>query len=468
MYLNKMSTTKLENIASNPVSILVADDEPTFLEFISDALQNDGYDITKFDPSKSNKVILQKPFDVAFIDIRMPEMDGFEVREEIFKHSAPQIVFITGNPDPENVRKANELGVYSFLAKPALSSQIRCTTLGALHMRDLEQQNLNYKVQLGADDMGIVGSSPKIKSIRNQIINFAQMEIPVLITGETGTGKELVAEAVHKCSRRSSKPYVVLNCTTITPTLVESELFGHVQGAFTGATKTKHGFFEAADSGSIFIDELGDFPYHLQAKILRVLDNGEYNRVGETTPVKTNARIISATNKNLEEMITKGTFRQDLYYRLRGAQIKIPALRERKEDIPAIAQYFLKDESYVITPAAMEKLQSYDWPGNVRELQMTIKNLKGICPKKMITEKSVNNVLRYTTEISNACEEEINENILSFQEAKKDFEIHYFQSLLTISEGNISKASNLSGMDRKNLRTILKRLEIYDKPSIRG
>jgi len=167
-------------------------------------------------------------------------------------------------------------------------------------------------------------------------------------------------------------------------------------------------------------------------------------------------------------MITKGTFRQDLYYRLRGAQIKIPALRERKEDIPAIAQYFLKDESYVITPAAMEKLQSYDWPGNVRELQMTIKNLKGICPKKMITEKSVNNVLRYTTEISNACEEEINENILSFQEAKKDFEIHYFQSLLTISEGNISKASNLSGMDRKNLRTILKRLEIYDKPSIRG
>jgi DNA-binding NtrC family response regulator len=296
--------------------------------------------------------------------------------------------------------------------------------------------------------------------IRRRICQLAPMHIPVLVTGESGTGKEIVARSIHKYSTRASQPFIAVNCGSFAPTLIESELFGHVQGAFTGASKTKHGLFEAADRGTLFLDEIGEMPLELQSRLLRVLDEGEFMRIGETKPRKVDVRIISATNRDMEEMVNHGTFRSDLHFRLRGGLIAIAPLRERKEDIPALVRHFL-GESLHVDAAAMNRLTQLDWPGNVRELSMVVQMLKSMGPEAEISEAAVQQVLGM---YSGA---DAREAILSYQEMKIEalshFDKEYFQTLLESANGNISRAASMAGMDRKNLRDKLKNLGIYKK-----
>ena len=235
---------------------------------------------------------------------------------------------------------------------------------------------------------GIIGNSPDMIHVKQRIGQFAELQIPVLIRGESGTGKELVARAIHQRSHRSSGPFIAVNCGGLPPTLIESELFGHARGAFTGAVQTKNGLIDAAEGGTLFLDEIGELPASSQSLFLRLLDSGEYYRIGESISRRADVRIVSATNRDLEAMSSKEIFRSDLYYRLKGAQIYLSPLRTRKSDIPELTGYFLRGK-FTITSGAMEMLQSMEWPGNIRELNMTLASLTGICSDKEITETDV-------------------------------------------------------------------------------
>jgi DNA-binding NtrC family response regulator len=272
----------------------------------------------------------------------------------------------------------------------------------------------------------------------------------------------VVARCIHEFSPRAKGRFTVVNCAGLPQGLIESELFGHVQGAFTGAIKTKHGYFEVTDGGTLFLDEIGDLPLELQSRLLHVLDRGEYNRVGDTEPRHTDVRIVCATNCDLAAMMEKGTFRKDLYYRLRGAQISMLTLRKRKDDIPVLVRYFLSDELYTVVPDAMEALMDHDWPGNVRQLKMTVSNLKGICTNKIITLENVAGILGVCVSKNEGAEllvpyKEFKNNILSAAEKG------YFKSLVDASSGNIAQAARMAGIDRKNFYEKLKQFGLTIK-----
>jgi len=435
------------------VSILVADDEATMRSFICATLRDEGFAVSEFDPCKPNPSLLRKKYDVAIVDIVMPQMDGFMLRKEIVTNSPDtQFVFITGHADKEKLDKCIENGVFMFLPKPFHVEHIRYAVLGALKVKELCQKNLEYKMNDNAKNLGLVGNSPHIRSVRQKIKEIAHLEIQVLITGESGTGKEIVAGCIHQCGPRSSKPFIAVNMAGLSPGLIESELFGHVQGAFTGAIKAKHGFFATAEGGTLFLDEIGDLSLELQSKLLRVLDKGEYYRVGESSPRKANVRIVSATNKDLQSMVKEKTFRHDLYYRLRGTEIKIAPLRERKEDIPFLVHHFTGNEGFIVLPSAMDALKEFQWPGNVRELKAVVSNLKLLAVNKVINEETVNSCLSLAPK---------EKEIILFNQYKTESETTYFKELLHYTGQNISKASKLSGLDRKNLRNKLKALELY-------
>jgi DNA-binding NtrC family response regulator len=250
-----------------------------------------------------------------------------------------------------------------------------------------------------------------------------------------------------------------VNCAGLSPSLIEAELFGHVQGAFTGASKSRKGYFEAANGGTVFLDEIGDMPLELQTRLLRVLDRGEYNRIGESTTRQVDVRIISATNRDLEAMVREGRFRSDLFYRLRGCVVDLPPLRKRKEDIPALVSHFLEDDRYAVAPEAMDLLQAHDWPGNVRELAMAVANLKGISPGRMINREAVRRVLGHSVPSTPGKAE-----LLPYQQFKArllhEAETNYFKALLVLASGSMARAAKLAGMHRKNLYTKLAQLGV--------
>lgn len=441
------------------INVLVADDEVSMRSFIAAALRDESYNVAEYDPDNSKAEILQKQYDVAVVDIMMPGMDGFELRHEILKHSPDtQFIFITGQADAEKLEKAIGLGVYMFMPKPFQADHIRYAVLGALKMKELYQKNIEYRIADGANNMGLVGKSSHVRSLRQKIMETAPMEVSVLITGESGTGKEIVAGCIHQFSSRASKPFICVNIASLSSSLIESELFGHVQGAFTGAVKAKHGFFEAADGGTLFLDEIGDLPLELQSKLLRVLDKGEFCRVGEANSRKVNVRIISATNMDLTKMVKENQFRKDLYYRLRGTEIRLSPLRERKEDIPYLLSHFLGDNGPVILPYAMEALCEFNWPGNVRELKAVANNFKVLATNKIVNGELTSKVLGL-----NGSGDSNEKEIIPFNRFKIDTEKKYFESLLEFTGQNISKASKLSGLDRTNFRNKLKSLGLYQE-----
>jgi DNA-binding NtrC family response regulator len=434
------------------VHILVADGDRAVRETLCDVFAEEKYSVTPYDPAESETLILQIPYDVVILDIFIPNLDGFKLREEIRKYSPDaQFIIITGNPDRKLFEKAIDLGAYTFLTKPLNAEQIK--------------KNREIDVGTGTQRIGLIGSSKHMGEVRRKISEIAPLEIPVLITGESGTGKEVVARCIHEFSPRAKGRFTTVNCAGLPQGLIESELFGHVQGAFTGAVKTKHGYFEVTDGGTLFLDEIGDLPLDLQSRLLHVLDRGEYNRVGDTEPRRADVRIVCATNCDLGAMMEKGMFRKDLYYRLRGAQISLLPIRERNNDIPALVRYFLSDDLFSVNPDAMQALKDHDWPGNIRQLKMTVSNLKGICVYKIITLKNVESILGVCVSKNEGSEllvpyKKFKNSVLSAAEKE------YFKSLVDASSGNIAKAARMAGIDRKNFYEKLKQFGLTTKKNV--
>ncbi len=311
-------------------SIFVADDDAGMREFVIDVLKKEGYTVTEYDPAHPQDELLQKNYDIVILDIVMPEINGFELRKKMLHYSSSaQFIMMTGYPTNENYSQTIEIGAFTFLIKPFRADHVRYAVLGAIDKHTSLRQHYSLS-PMGDNNNGLIGNSEHICMVRQQINSMAPIEIPVLVTGESGTGKELVAKSFHENSSRAKEPFIAINCGGLSSTLIESELFGHMQGSFTGATKTKHGLFEAAEGGTLFLDEIGELPYELQSKFLRVLDAGEFSRIGETKVRKADVRVVSATNQDLARMVERKEFRQDLYFRLRGGIIRLLPLRKRR------------------------------------------------------------------------------------------------------------------------------------------
>ncbi|MBN1576246.1 MAG: sigma 54-interacting transcriptional regulator [Chitinispirillaceae bacterium] len=457
-----------KDVTATPIGrILVADDDKFFRKFVCEVLEEEDCTVVEYDPDTSGQQVLREKYDVAIIDIVLPGKNGFELREEIAKHSPEtQFIIVTGFPDRKMLDKAIQQYAYSFLAKPIRADHIRYTVLGALQMKDMFKKSLEYDTLVGKEFFGLVGNSPFILELRKKIAAIGRLEIPVLIQGGSGTGKDVVANCIHRYSLRAEKPFIVVNCTSLAPNLIESELFGHVQGAFTGAMKSTIGLFESADEGTLFLDEIGELALDLQTKFLQVLDKGEFKRVGGTVTRKANIRLICATNQELEKMVADGRFRKDLYYRICGTQITLVPLRDRREDIPFLVHHFLGEKAPPVLPEAMEILKQQEWPGNVRELKMVSETLKGNCIKKAIDKKDIYKILE-----SHSSPAVIENRTLTYSQFKKQVsnknEAEYFRFLLSVAKGNISKAARLAGIHRRQVYEKLKTYGIeHDRTTI--
>ncbi|MFV8258518.1 sigma-54-dependent transcriptional regulator [Bdellovibrio bacteriovorus] len=363
--------------------ILVVDDEESIREFLEIMLKKEGYEITLAeDGQKAKDLLTKKTFDMIISDLQMPHVTGIELLKHV-KESYPDTVFmlITAFGTTETAVEAMKMGAYDYLTKPFKIDEVRLNIQNALRSRNLEVENRSLKKELVKEYsfQNMVGNSQAMHAIYDMVKRVSQTPTNVLITGESGTGKEVVAKAIHYNGPLKDRPFVTVNCGAIPENLMESEMFGHKKGSFTGAVADKAGLFEVADGGTLFLDEVGELPLTIQVKLLRAIQERVIRRVGATEDMKVDVRIIAATNRNLEDMVQKGGFRQDLFYRLNVINIKTPGLRERRDDIPLLANHFLKKYNErlnknigAISADAMEILKKYDYPGNVRELENMI------------------------------------------------------------------------------------------------
>ena len=363
-------------------SILVVDDEPAFLDSVVRMLRLEGYtDVTPVaNPTEVEGLLADRSFDAAFLDITMPEMDGLEVLAVIKEHSpATECVMVTANESVQLVIKAVKTGAYDYLVKPITPDQLAHALDRALERKRLIESLVlrsSRAVKRSLDDpeafREIVTADRAILRLLHEAELHAASNIPILVTGETGVGKELFARAIHRASRRAAGPFVPVNMLALSPTLFESEFFGHVKGAFTGADRTKAGYLGKAAGGTLFLDEIGDLSLEIQGKLLRILQEGEYSRVGDTRSVRSDVRFVAATNQDLEKQVQKRTFRKDLFYRLQFAHLRIPPLRDRSDDLPLLAEHFMAGSAggaASITDDSWATLRAHGWPGNVRELR---------------------------------------------------------------------------------------------------
>jgi two-component system, NtrC family, response regulator PilR len=384
--------------------ILVVDDEQSMREFLDIMLKKEGYKVSLASNGEEVlKTIDKDIFDLVLLDIRMPRMDGITVLKKI-KAASPEtiVIMITAYASADTAIKAMKEGAYDYVTKPFKVDEIKLIIKNALEKKHLQNENTLLK-QVVRDRYvfdNIVGQSPKMLALYEVLEKVAPTKTNVLITGESGTGKELVAKAIHYNSPRKEKPFVTLNCGAIPETLIESELFGHMKGAFTDAIATKKGLFEVADEGTIFLDEISELPLMMQVKLLRVLQDREFKRLGGTEDIRVDVRIIAATNKDLERAVKEKRFREDLYYRLNVIQVKLPSLRERREDIPLLATHFLKRYSQElnkniasISPGALQLLLNYEYPGNVRELQNIIERAVALGTESELTPQNLRSYL---------------------------------------------------------------------------
>ncbi len=363
--------------------ILVVDDEESIREFLEIMLKKEGYEVTcAEDGAKARDLLTKKSFDLVISDLQMPNMTGIELLKYV-KESYPELVFmmITAFGTTESAVEAMKMGAYDYLTKPFKIDEVRMNIQNALRAKSLEVENRVLKKELTKEYsfQNLVGNSDEMHRIYDLVKRVSQTPTNVLITGESGTGKEVVAKAIHYNGPLKDKPFVTINCGAIPEQLMESEMFGHKKGSFTGAVADKAGLFEVADGGTLFLDEVGELPVTIQVKLLRAIQERVIRRVGATDDIKVDVRICAATNRDLEDMVKEGTFRQDLFYRLNVINIRTPALRERRDDIPLLATHFLKKYNDRLTKTvgaisteAMEMLKKYDYPGNVRELENII------------------------------------------------------------------------------------------------
>jgi two-component system response regulator PilR (NtrC family) len=363
--------------------VLVVDDEPSIREFLEILLRRKGHEVTLAGDAPAGILALKDdPPDLVVSDLKLPRGSGMDVLQHVCDHlPATQVIMMTAFATTENAVEAMKLGAYDYVLKPFKVDELSVIIERALERRALEAENRELKATLNARAAGsrLIGSSPAMKDVFALVGKVAPTKTTVLLTGESGTGKELVARAIHSRGPRVSEPFVPINCGAIPETLIESELFGHVKGSFTGATADKQGLFEVAAGGTVFLDEVGELPLAMQVKLLRVLQERKVRRVGGTADLDVNSRVIAATNRNLEVEVAEGRFREDLYFRLNVIEVRLPSLRERRADIPYLADAFIakfaeEQNSPVrrIADAAMQKLVAWQWPGNVRELENVI------------------------------------------------------------------------------------------------
>ncbi|MEW6410671.1 MAG: sigma-54 dependent transcriptional regulator [Nitrospirota bacterium] len=446
-------------------NILIVDDEKSILDSLRGHLEDEGYGVLEAESGhEALKILRENTPDLMMLDIRMSAMDGLEVLQRMSElNSNPVVIMMSGHGTIEDAVKAIKLGAYDFLEKPFDSNKVILTISNAIEHKRLEEENRNLRIKI-QKKYEIVGDSPAIRRLLEVIKTAGPSNSRVLIFGESGSGKELVARAIHNYSRRREKPFIEVNCAAIPTDLIESELFGHEKGAFTGATTSKKGKFEIADEGTLFLDEVGDMSLNTQAKVLRVLQEQEFQRVGGGKTIKVDVRVITATNKNLEEEIKKGTFREDLYYRLNVIPIVVPPLRERKEDISLLSRYFLKEfaseygqKPKEIDEKALSVLDSYDWPGNVRELRNMIERVVIMTDSSIITIDDIPSPL---TEPVVAPETEFFSQYNTLREARASFEREFILKRLRENNWNITKTADDLEIERSNLHRKIKALGI--------
>ncbi|HUL58458.1 MAG TPA: sigma-54 dependent transcriptional regulator [Anaeromyxobacteraceae bacterium] len=466
--------------------VLVVDDEPSVLKAIEALLGRKGHQVVALDsPIAATQRLAQEDFDVALLDIKMPQLSGLELLSAV-KHRRPEVevIMMTGHATVETALAAIKAGAYDYLTKPFEDVEMVARSVAkAAERKMLFDRNRQLETQLrereGVPGDGLVGNSPAIREVTRMIEAVAYSSTTVLVTGESGTGKELVARALHARSPRRSHPFVALNCGALTETLLESELFGHVKGAFTGAQRDQKGLFDAADGGTIFLDEIGDIPLSTQVRLLRVLQEGEIKRVGSADSVRVDVRVIAATHRDLPKLVKAGKFREDLFYRLNVINVPLPALRDRVEDIPLLAHHFLRryaerlaKKVRTLAPEAIELLCGYRWPGNVRELENAVERAVVLCRGDSITPVDLPPAVTGRTaplvRDAPAAGDDAAWLSLSYAAAKEQalrrFEKSYVEALMRACDNNISAAARKAGMDRSNFKRVLRKYRTDVEP----
>jgi len=451
--------------------ILVVDDNPDVLKLIADILKSNDYEVkTAFNGASAIKELERNDYDMVLTDLMMPDVDGMQVLENaILKTPKTMCIILTGHGTIKSSVEAIKKGAFDYVTKPVSRSELLIIVEKALKFKNLEEENIRLKKELKGKYhyKKIVGTSKAIKKIYDLIEKVSDTDGTVLITGASGTGKELIARSIHYNSQRSDKPMVVINCGAIPEALLESELFGHEKGAFTGAYKKRIGRFEMANGGTIFLDEIGEMSPALQIKLLRVLQEQQFERVGATKTLHVDLRFIAATNKNLTIAINTEKFREDLYYRLNVIPIKVPSLKQRRSDIPLLIDFFMKkfqraknNKITDFSQVAMDAILAYNWPGNVRELENVIKRLTILCEGPVVSFDDLPENIQDVSGSRHPEKEVIIDNELNLNEAVQDYEKRIILEALEKTNWVKSKAAKLLNINRTTLVAKIKKQNI--------
>ena len=442
-------------------TILVVDDEASILQSLEGILSDEGFEVVCAESGvRALEIVEEMIPDLVLLDIWMAGMDGIETLVKI-KETYPnlQVVMMSGHGTIETAVKATKLGAYDFIEKPLSLEKLLLSVNNAIDYYRLEEEINLFKEK--ERKYHITGQSKAVEQLREQLRIVAPTDAWVLISGENGTGKELVAHTLHRLSRRSHKPMVEVNCAAIPEDLIESELFGHEKGAFTGATTMRKGKFDLAHEGTIFLDEIGDMSLKAQSKTLRILQEQKFERVGGARTIKVDVRVIAATNKDLEAEIEKGTFRDDLYYRLNVIPMRVAPLRERVEDIPGLVNEFVEEfslstnlEAKEVSEEAFQILERYDWPGNVRELKNLVERLMIMTQDRVIQAKDIPTPFNRSADMGEGLESAL--GFSSLKDARGEFEKVFIESKLREFNGNISQTADAIGIERSNLHKKIK------------
>jgi two-component system nitrogen regulation response regulator NtrX len=453
-------------------TILVVDDERNIRRSLEMILEGEGYKVTcAASGEEAVDALKETNFQAALLDIFMPGINGIDALK-LMKESRPDlaVIVISGHGTVQDAVRATRFGAYDFLEKPLSREKVLLAVTHAIEAVGLTQENRTLKKRIeGSYEM--IGNSAALDGIRDQVNRVAPSNGRVLILGESGTGKELIARAVHKTSKRADGPFIKVNCAAIPEELIESELFGSDKGAFTGAIKTRDGTFLQADGGTLFLDEIGDMSLSVQAKVLRALEQGEFERVGGSETIKVDVRVLAATNKDLESQVSKGEFREDLFFRLNVVPITAPPLRSRKDDVALLVDYFLKLyaesndlKAKEVAPEAMEVLRSYSWPGNIRELKNLVERLSIMVQSDTITLSDLPPLegleIHSKSDSSDAGSLPKISSGLTLRELREHVEQRYIAQALDVCSGNVTQAAKTLGIERTNLHKKIKYYEL--------
>ena len=455
--------------------ILIVDDEEIVIRSCRRILGDSMYVLdSTHDGQDALRKVDETEYDLIVLDIMMPGIDGLEVLQQVKeRHPDVDVIMMTGLSEIQTAVKAMKLGAFDYLSKPFDPDELKHVVDRALERRQLQQENRKLKTEISSKYRfeNIIGSSPPMQAVFGLIAKCAPTNSTVLITGESGTGKEMIARAIHYNSLRKDQPFVTVDCNTLSESLLESELFGHTKGSFTGAVANKRGMFDIANNGSLFLDEFGNIPLSTQAKLLRVIQEREFRAVGSTTTQKTNVRLITATNKDLKAMVLEGTFREDLYYRINVFPIHSPALRERRDDIPALAFHFLKlfcaelgKPVSEISDGAMSLLVNYAWPGNVRELENTMQRAVILSTDHIIRQAHLANLIENTPrpdfEVPRTSDDLKRVKKIAREKSVEDIEKMFIQETLRRNASNVTRSAEETGMQRANFQALMKKYNI--------